>query len=166
MTSVQASFSPGMKWLNLQALYSHISWDAVRNAWSITVTPPYAWRFGCPHDCSVEKSRSWEAHSYSASQETAHILGNLKVRHRIHSSPPLTLIQYALPHSILEILLIISIHQHLDLLKWSLFPVWIPNLSCVSLLHLTCYKCLALGLGVHNKSQADYLSVNFNSEDY
>lgn len=72
-------------------------------------------------------------------QETTHILSSLKFRYHIHNSPPLALIQYTLHDSILKIVLIISFHQHLDLLSGLFLPVSIPNSSCVSLtLRATC----------------------------
>jgi len=36
----------------------------------------------------MEQSSSWEANLFSASQEIPGILGNPKVHHRVHKSPP------------------------------------------------------------------------------
>jgi hypothetical protein len=66
----------------------------------------------------MDQSPSWEANSFSASQEIPRILWNLDVHYHIHKSPPPVPILSQLspiraPSHVLKIILILSSHQRL-----------------------------------------------------
>jgi len=128
-------------------------WLVWRNLFSLpgnripVVQPLTFWTLTYSLTQSTEKSLSWEANRYSASQEIPHILWNPQVYYRICNSPPTVLIprQINLVHAYLSTswrsILIFSAHVQLGFPS-GLFPSGLPtNTLYITLLSPKCATC-------------------------
>ena len=113
-------------WIGLQRLRHDTSWYVFPYQRSLEVQlvlcgGPRIFENKISYLRRLEQSPSWEANSFSASQEIPRILCNPKVHYRIHKSPPLASILDQIepvhaPHSTFRIyILILSSHLRLPL---------------------------------------------------